>query len=89
MLHGQKEHDYLYFEFQEAGGRQAVREGPWKLVHLGIRSDNPVYELYNLDEDPAETTDLFSSHPDIAQRLLRLMSEAHIPNPDFPLLKGE
>ncbi|MBP5689673.1 MAG: arylsulfatase [Bacteroidales bacterium] len=86
---GQKEHDYLYFEFQEAGGRQAVREGPWKLVHLGIRSDNPVYELYNLDEDPAETTDLFSSHPDIAQRLLRLMSEAHIPNPDFPLLKGE
>ncbi|MBR4826961.1 MAG: arylsulfatase [Bacteroidales bacterium] len=86
---GQKEHDYLYFEFQELGGRQAVRQGPWKLVHLDIRSDSPRYELYNLDDDPGETTDLAASRPDILSRLQAIMASAHTPNPDFPLLPEE
>ena len=86
---GQREHDYLYFEFQELGGRQAVREGPWKLVHLDIRTDSPRYELYNLDDDPGETRDLSADYPDVLARLQALMAEAHIPNPDFPVLKGE
>ena len=86
---GQKEHDYLYFEFQELGGRQAVREGPWKLVHLDIRSSAPRYELYNLDDDPGETRDLADSRPDVLSRLKDLMSSAHTPNPDFPVLPGE
>jgi len=85
----QKEHDYLYFEFQELGGRQAVRQGPWKLVHMNIRSENPVLELYNLDEDPGETTDLSAAEPEKVAALKALMDEAHIPNPDFPVLKGE
>ena len=86
---GQKEHDYLYFEFQELGGRQAVRQGPWKLVHMDIRSDAPYYELYNLDEDPGESRDLSSLEPEILARLQQIMREAHTPNPDFPILKGE
>ena len=86
---GQQEHDYLYFEFQELGGRQAVRQGPWKLVHMAIRSEAPYFELYNLDEDPGETHDLSASMPEKVQELKALMDEAHIPNPDFPVLKGE
>ena len=86
---GQVEHEYLYFEFQELGGRQAVREGPWKLVHLDIRSDAPRYELYNLDSDPGETADLSARYPDVVARLQALMGSAHIPHPDFPVLKGE
>ena len=86
---GQRQHDYLYFEFQELGGRQAVRQGPWKLVHMDIRSDNPRYELYNLDTDPGETDDLAASNPDIVARLQKIMQDAHIPNPDFPVLKDE
>ena len=86
---GQQEHAYLYFEFQELGGRQAVREGPWKLVHLDIRSDAPRYELYNLDEDPGETRNLAAEFPDVLARLQALMTEAHVPNPHFPVLKGE
>ena len=39
---GQKEHEFLYFEFQELNGRQAVRKGPWKLVHMNIRGDKPI-----------------------------------------------
>ena len=86
---GQKEHDYLYFEFQELGGRQAVRQGPWKLVHLDIRSDTPRYELYNLDQDPGETRDLSADNPEILSRLRQIMVEAHTPNPNFPVLPGE
>ncbi len=86
---GQKEHDYLYFEFQEMNGRQAVRKGPWKLIHMDIRTDNDRYELYNLDEDPSETLDLAGQHPDKVEELRKIMTGAHIPNPDFPVLKGE
>jgi arylsulfatase A-like enzyme len=86
---GQQEHDYLYFEFQELGGRQAVREGPWKLVHLDIRSERPRYELYNLDTDPGEENDLAAAKPEIVEHLKGLMREAHVPNPDFPVLRGE
>lgn len=86
---GQKEHEYLYFEFQELNGRQAVRQGPWKLVHMDIRSDSPRYELYNLDDDPGETDDLSGSNPGKVEELKAIMREAHIPNPDFPVLKGE
>ncbi len=86
---GQKEHECLYFEFQEYGGRQAVRQGPWKLVHLDIRNDKERYELYNLDEDPSETTDLIEANPEKAGELKAIMAEAHVPNPDFPVLRGE
>ena len=86
---GQKEHDYLYFEFQELGGRQALRQGPWKLVHMNIRSENARLKLYNLDEDPGETQDLSLAHPERVASLKALMDSAHIPNPDFPVIRGE
>ena len=86
---GQQAHDYLYFEFQELGGRQAVREGPWKLVHLDIRTDAPRLELYNLADDPGETRNLAEERPEVVERLWQIMAEAHVPNPDFPVLKGE
>lgn len=86
---GQKEHDFLYFEFQEMGGRQAVRKGPWKLVHMNIRNDRECYELYNLDEDPSETTDVLSGNPEIADELKAIMVESHISNPNFPVIRGE
>ena len=32
----QKEHGYLYWEFHEKGGRQAVRMGNWKAVKYDV-----------------------------------------------------
>ena len=86
---GQKEHDYLYFEFQELNGRQAVRRGPWKLVHMNIRGERDYFELYNIDEDPSETQNLIQKYPDKAGELKVIMTEAHVRNPYFPVLKGE
>lgn len=86
----QKKHDYLYFEFQEAGGRQAVRKGDWKLVRLqaskGVRS---VLELYNLSSDPSESYNLAEEKPKKVKELFALMEQAHVPDPNWPLLENE
>ncbi|MEG2181207.1 MAG: DUF4976 domain-containing protein, partial [Bacteroidales bacterium] len=81
---GQKEHDYLYFEFQEMGGRQAARKGDWKLVHLNIRN-KPRFELYNLASDPQEKHNLISQYPEKAEELKAIMQEAHVEDPNWPL----
>lgn len=82
---GQKEHEYLYFEFQELNGRQAVRKGDWKLVHMNIRGDKPYYELYNLASDPSERHNVLVKYPEIVKELKIIMEQAHVKNPDWPL----
>lgn len=75
----QKAHPYLYWEFYELGGRQAIRQGDWKYVKLNVRDkDIPeVQELYNLREDPSEENNVIVHFPDKAQELDSLMATAH------------
>jgi arylsulfatase A-like enzyme len=44
--------------------QQAIRRGPWKLVR-----DGAIDQLFNLDEDPSERTDRFTSDQALAVRL--------------------
>ena len=52
------------------GGRDyyALREGPWKLVQ---NTPFESYQLYHLDKDPLETTDLATQFPRQYQTLIR------------------
>lgn len=80
----QQQHDYLYWEFHEQGGRQAVRRGNWKLVRYGV--SDPVQtttELYNLQDDPGEENNLAESYPEQVQELLKLMEQARTPSDVF------
>lgn len=86
---GQKEHEFLYFEFQELNGRQAVRKGPWKLVHMNIRGDKSYYELYNLASDPSERHNILDQYPEKVAELKDIMVREHRPDPNWPLLKEE
>ncbi len=65
-------------------GHFAYREGNWKLLLArgsgGWTSPNeaeateqgtPIGQLYNLENDPGETTNLYDSHPEVVERLLR------------------
>jgi arylsulfatase A-like enzyme len=72
----QPQHEYLYWEFHEDGGRQAVRMGDWKAVRQRIASGNPTFELYNLKDDIGETTNLAVEKPEIAERLRAIMDSA-------------
>lgn len=76
--HGeQAEHGYLYWEFHEKGGRQAVRRGEWKAVRYNVRKDSTsTPELYNLTTDPGETTNLTAQEPVIVAELAELMRTA-------------
>lgn len=82
---GQKEHEYLYFEFMEMNGRQAVRRGSWKLIHLNIRGEKPYYELYNLASDPSEKYNVLEQHPEKAMELKAIMQNARVDNPTWSL----
>lgn len=85
---GQKEHEYLYFEFAERS-RQALRKGDWKLIRMDIGAPTDRYELYNILGDPGEDNDVAAQNPEIVEELKALMVEAHIPNSNFPLFAGE
>ncbi|KAG4069324.1 hypothetical protein HA402_012177 [Bradysia odoriphaga] len=82
---GQRQHNYLYWEFHEDGGRQAVRQGNWKAIRLQAMQhpDGPV-ELYNLATDPAESKNVAAAHPDIAAKLAGYMKEAHVETSIYP-----
>lgn len=84
----QPAHDYLYWEFTEQGGKQAVRAGDWKGIRLDVSRnlDGPL-ELYNLAEDLGERKNLANQHPDVVARLAALMVEAHTDSTLFPLRK--
>lgn len=81
----QKEHHYLYWEFHEQGGKQAVRMGKWKAVRLDVKvePENPI-ELYDLESDPGETQDVASHHPDIIAEISEIMQKAHVESELFP-----
>jgi arylsulfatase A-like enzyme len=68
----QAQHDYLYWEL---GAQIAVREKFWKAVQP--RSGR--WELYDLQSDLSETTDLSSKHPDVLKRLQGYAQQAHVP----------
>lgn len=82
---GQKEHEFLYFEFLEMNGRQAVRQGPWKLVHMNIRGDKPYYELYNLSADPSEKHNILDRYPEKVAELKAIMVREHTDDPNWKL----
>jgi len=75
---GQKQHDFLYWEFHERGGRLAVRKGDWKLVKYNVfDSRETTTELYNLSEDTGEENNLAEKHPEKVENLTELMKSAH------------
>ena len=73
----QKEHDYLYWEFHENNGRQAVRQGDWKAVKYDVHNDGKI-ELYDLSVDEAEEFDVAEMYPDKVAEMDSLMKVSRI-----------
>lgn len=73
----QKQHDYLYFEYPEYGGQQAVRMGNWKAVRLNIMKGELKTQLFDLSKDIQEQNDVAAQHPDIVRELEEIMKKEH------------
>lgn len=78
----QQKHEWLYWEFHEENGRQAILKDDWKGI-VYDRSAGGKIQLYNLREDPQEKDDVAAEHPDIAEEMLRLMEESRTPSEIF------
>jgi arylsulfatase A-like enzyme len=78
----QEEHDYLYWEFHQSNGRVAVRKGDWKAVRyfVVLDPDSPL-ELYNLEEDPYETTNVATEYPELVAELDHLIRTSRTESP--------
>lgn len=82
----QKQHEYLYWEFHEQGGKQAVRlPDGWKLIKLHVNdSSKTSYELYNIAYDPTEQSNVAHQYPQQVSKLKKLIHQAHSHSPLFP-----
>lgn len=80
----QKQHDYLYWEFNGYGGQQAVRMGDWKAVRRAMHKGNKTIELYNLKDDVAEKTDVAEKNPEVMAKIEKILKEAHTPSKLWP-----
>lgn len=80
----QKQHEYLYWEFHERGGRQAIRKGNWKAVKYNVlKNPNASIELYDLSIDEGEKNNVASEHPEIVKDMERILKEARTPSKVF------
>ena len=73
---------YLYWEFHELNGREALRSGKWKLIRQPIVGET-ILELYDLSNDIHEDTNLAEKYPDKVKELAVLMDNARIESPYF------
>lgn len=81
----QPQHDYLYWEFHERGGRQAIRKGNWKAVKYDIFKDpQRNIELYDLSKDIGEEHNIAADHPEIVKEMANLMLAARTESAVFP-----
>lgn len=79
---GQKQHDYLYWEFHELNGREALRCGNWKLIRQPIVG-KMILELYDLSKDIHEDNNLALQNPEKVKELQVLMDGARTESPLF------
>lgn len=85
-LFGEKQpkHEYLYWEFFEQGGKQAIRWGDWKAIRLNMH-ENPEgsLELYNLKNDLSEENNVAAEYPEIVQQAEQILKKARVPSDLF------
>ena len=74
----QQQHEYLYWEFPEYGGQQAVMIGNMKALRRDMHKGNDSFELYDLSADPRETNDLAAENPELIERVNAIVEKEHI-----------
>jgi len=76
----QKQHEYLYWEFHEGAYKRAIRIGHHKAVLI---NEGPL-EIYDLNTDLGERTDIAGQHPDLAAKYLAIIEGARTDSEHWP-----
>jgi arylsulfatase A-like enzyme len=74
----QKPHEYIFWEYPEYGGQQAIRMGKWKAIRQNIIAENSLeIELYDLENDPQEQLNLAATNPDLISKMEAIFKKEH------------
>lgn len=74
----QEKHEMLYWEFRS---QIAVRKQNWKAIQT---KPNRAWELYDLNKDISETTNMAEKHPDVLAKMKSFAKASH-----EPVIKGK
>lgn len=74
----QETHEYLYWEYPERRGQQAVRYGDWKGIRDSTKDGNMKLKLFNLKDDLAEKNDVSALNEDIVKQIEEIMLKEHV-----------
>lgn len=75
----QKQHKFLYWEFNETH-QLALRMGDWKMV-----VKNGKVHLYDLATDIHEDNDLADKYPKVVKKMKKIIHSQHVPSDVFPI----
>lgn len=82
----QKKHKFLYWEFHEREGKLAVRYGKWKAVlNNATNVSTANMELYDLNSDIHEDKNIAAQHPEIVDKIRKMMVQSHAPSTNFDI----
>lgn len=76
----------MLWVFPEYSGQIAVRLGDYKVIKQGLKTKKPRdWEVYNLAEDPGETTNIAEHHPELVAQAIAILKRETSSNEIFPL----
>ena len=81
----QRIHQYLTWEFSGYRGQKAVLMGRWKAVQQRIHQGNTHIMLFDLESDPAESTDVSADHPDVIAKVKDIFRNDRVRNQTFAM----
>ncbi|MEO8413641.1 MAG: arylsulfatase [Ginsengibacter sp.] len=73
----QVKHPFLYWEFPQNNGQQAVRMGQWKGIRFDLQKEIMKTKLFDLENDIQEQHDVADEHPDIVKKIEAIMKKEH------------
>ncbi len=78
----QKQHRYLYWEYPENEGQQAIIFGKYKAMRKNMHKGNAEFELYDLESDKEETNNIAADHPEIIKKVEDIIKKEHQKSPN-------
>ena len=76
---GQKQHDYLYWEFTERSGTTAILKGNWKGIRRNTKKNpNGPIEIYNLNKDLGETRNIATEKKSLIEEFKSALIQKHV-----------
>lgn len=79
--------NWKYLDHKGSGGNNYERDGEWGMKQYAIEDTDPDApgQLYKLDTDPGEITNLYSKHPEIVKELKTKLEEFKASGRSAPL----